>query len=320
MTEKRISLTHLLRQGESPMNYRLNILALTLAFFLCTATLADAQETQRTSAEIQAEIDALQIELQKAKTAEGIPLTVGQFTRPESERQILRLLEMPARQPIILDETSTLVDLCRMLAANDIPAILDMRALADTGTSLQYGTPIVPDGFFPANTNSIKLKNVLKILFEPHELAYVVRNEMLYITTIEASRRQANMFVRVYYVGDIAPELTPEEKSKKNNVAETEGSKIITSTAGNPFGGPFQRVAHHVILPNTDSLIDVIVSCIKPMSWRMTEFGEGSLHIYTPTQSLVVSASEDVHAKIEELLTQIRQMHALHQATQAAEQ
>ena len=288
------------------------ILSLTLAFFFGTATLADAQEQLRTSAKIQAEIDALQIELQKAKTAEGIPLTVGQSTRPESELKILRQLETPTTLPI--DEMTTFSDLFYMLSKEkDIPAILDYVALRDTSGTIRSDTIVNPEGYdVPTN---IKLKNVLKVLLEPHDLTYVVKNEMLYITTRE--RAWMEVVTKTYYVGDFLPEVSSEEKNKKNNVAETESSKIITSTAGSPFGGPFYYFAHHDILPNTDSLIDVIVGCIEPMSWKMTGIGNGSLHIYTPTQSLVVSASEDVHAKIEELLTQIRQMHALHQAAQA---
>jgi len=354
-------------------------LILSLALFFVTATLADAQEQLRTSAEIQAEIDALQIELQKAKTAEGIPLTVGQFTRPESERQILRLLEMPARQPIILDETSTFADLCVMLSSNDIPAILDMRALANTGTSLRYDTPIVPDDFFPANTNSIKLKNVLKILFEPHELAYVIRNEMLYITTTEASRRQANMSVRVHYVGDITPELTPEEKSDIEKIFRESASAkccdcctCCKNKANNPLGGghgsptapagvesaagwvygggygcsfvPFGYLPRHggILSPfgyaamfgyspmyapfnpfatSINNLRDVVQMTIEPDSWEIMGMGgEGSIEVYMPTKSLIIRQTEKEHVQIEELLTQIRQMHALHQTTQTAEQ
>ena len=333
-----------------------HILILTL--FLGTATFAGAQEHARTAAAIQAEIDQLQIELQKAKTAEGIPPAIGQSIRPESEQKILRQLEMPAAQPVLLDETSTFGDLLEILSANNIPATLDKAGIRDTATTFRTDTIVTYDterDFRPAN---IKLKNVLKMLLEPHDLTYVVRNEMLYITTIEASKRRGNMSVRVYYVGDIAPELSPEEKSnierilreifncecsQQGNTARTGGENVagMGSIGGMGSGGfpqyygyerrhlflygylvnPYSyHYLHSRLTPPINNLRDVILNTIGAESWlEMQAGGDGSLTIHALTQSLAVRQTEEVHAQIEELLTQIRKMNTLHQAAQAGE-
>ena len=291
-----------------------SLLALTIALFFATVTFAEAQEPRRTSAEIQSEIDRLQVELQKAKIAEGIPPTLIQPKRPESELKILRQLETPAT--LTIDETTTFADLFHMLAKDKgIPAILDMRQLIDTG-DIRSDSIVNPDGYI--KSASIKLKNQLKIILELSDLTYVVKNEMLYITTMEESRKECNMTTKVYYVGDILPLVLVEEESEKGNREETDSGTVVVTTEGNPFGGPFKRSVQYDFPQSTNSLVDVITTCIEPYSWDITVAphgeGEGQIKIYTPTQSLVIKQTEEVHTKIEELLTMLRKMHTFHQA------
>ena len=302
------------------------ILTFTLALFLGTATFADAQEQVRTSAEIQEEIDKLQIELQKAQEAERvIPRHRGLPQRPESERRIFQLLEMPVTLPV--DETTTFYDLMRIINARvdeNLPIHFDREAIqnSSTASTIRSDSTINPEGYMP--TDNMKLKNALKVLLEPHGLTYIVKNEMLYITSIEQARRE--VFTRTYYVGDIVPVVSAEEESRveKTDTAESGLKCCAGCTCAVQQNNPVMMSEwvwwrwKNLSIRGTDRLIIVIMTTIDPYSWSVNNAGgDGVLQMYTPTQSLIVHATDDVHAQIEEFLTVIRKMHALHQAVQA---
>jgi hypothetical protein len=53
----------------------------------------------------------------------------------------------------------------------------------------------------------IKLKSMLDTILDQHGLAYVVKNEMLQITS--KKRAKGETFIRVYYIGDL-DEISPD--------------------------------------------------------------------------------------------------------------
>ena len=364
---------------------------LTLALFLGTATFADAQEKTRTAAEIQAEIDKLQIELQKAKKAEPVRIPLfdaprdriapapptdehvlqalerinpssagtdrnvkaiikGLITdyvapprmipmvgmaqphhlhwkctvyfdevlqngnrihkkdaaevlyidrdylyrsgeeaanhlagtpvnpkdiRPESEHRILQQLEMPvvlgSHSSLPLEEALTLF--CDQVK---IPMFLDKSALHEAGISTNTEVA-VPRG----NGIKIKMKTVLDAVLEQHGLTYVVKNEMLTITS--QRRAKGALLTRFYYVGDM--------KCETETVAV--GSRVFSQDES--IGPPF------------DSISKVIQGVVEPESWIYVGLGgEGTISVHPTTESLAVRQTEEVHAQIEDLLTQIR--------------
>jgi len=65
------------------------------------------------------------------------------------------------------------------------------------------------------------------------------------------------------------------------------------------------------------SIDQTIQTVIEPESWQMYfPDAEGVLSIYPATQSLAIRQTEEVHAQIEDLLTQIRKMHDLQVAVE----
>jgi general secretion pathway protein D len=65
------------------------------------------------------------------------------------------------------------------------------------------------------------------------------------------------------------------------------------------------------------SIDQIIQSVIEPESWEMFGAqGEGVLQMHPSTQSLAIRQTEEVHAQIEDLLTQIRKMHDLQVAVE----
>jgi general secretion pathway protein D len=116
------------------------------------------------------------------------------YDRPETERQIIRKLETPISfstdRPIAFRE---FIDLLRAQTGLNID--VDWRALeqeafitTDSPVSLKL-------------SSEIKLKNVLNQILGQRGLAYVVKNEMLNITSSRQARGQ--LVKRYYYIGDL---------------------------------------------------------------------------------------------------------------------
>jgi general secretion pathway protein D len=115
------------------------------------------------------------------------------YERPESEKQIMRKLEMPISfstdQPIAF---SAFIDLLRAQTGLNID--VDWGALAEA-----Y---ITTDSYVSLKLSSeIKLKNILNQVLGQKGLAYVVKNEMLNITSLKQARGQ--LITRSHYIGDV---------------------------------------------------------------------------------------------------------------------
>jgi len=115
------------------------------------------------------------------------------YQRPESERKILRWLEMPVtlNEEQILPLEKALQILGRQV---EISMYLDERALAEANASANTMVRM-------RRTNSDTARNVLNSILDHHDLAFVVKNEMLNITT--KNRARGEKIVRMYYVQDI---------------------------------------------------------------------------------------------------------------------
>ena len=76
---------------------------------------------------------------------------------------------------------------------------IDARALEDEGLS--------PDDIeINAQLSGISLRSALRIILDPHQLTYVIKNEVMFITTEVAAEEE--MSTRVYPVGDLVVPIT----------------------------------------------------------------------------------------------------------------
>ncbi|MDR0870416.1 MAG: hypothetical protein LBN39_06445, partial [Planctomycetaceae bacterium] len=118
---------------------------------------------------------------------------VLKFRRPESELEILRKLEMPVS--INIDKPIPLEQLLKILSGQTgVDIIVDWNALreVDITTDRLVSIQIMKE---------IKLKSVLNLILDQMNLAYVVKNEMLNITS--ASKAKGALYEHTYYVGDL---------------------------------------------------------------------------------------------------------------------
>src|SRR5690606_22423926 len=120
---------------------------------------------------------------------------------------------------------------------------------------------------------NVSLRSALRLLLESKGLVYMVRNEVLHITTPEAA--EAKLLTCVYDVRDLNSFLTRPDKS------------------GRP-------------IPDYDSLIDAIISCVAPESWAEAGGGEAEIRPLPPGL-LVVSQTRMVHDEVAALLATIRE-------------
>ncbi len=118
--------------------------------------------------------------------------------------------------------------------------------------------------------NDLTLHSILKLILKDLELTFVVRNEVLSITTPEDA--ESRLQTRVYPILD-----------------------LVTRRAG---AKPDE--AH-----DYDSLIDLIIAIIAPDSWDDVG-GPGAIDCLPNAGALVVSQTRDVHEEIEGLLTALR--------------
>ncbi len=150
-----------------------------------------------------------------------------------------------------------------------IPIIFDQRALDNVG--LGSDTPIT------ISIRGVTLKSVLQIMLGELDLAYVVRDEVLSITTRDAAENELD--TRLYPVADLALVGT--------------SPMIMTRPASR-----FER------------LCDLIRTNVVPNSWDEVG-GPGSIVSRDEWDCLVVSQTLEVHSSMEALLNTIRRARSV---------
>ena len=228
-------------------------------------------------------------------------------------------------------------------AVTGVPMVLDMRALnavrvtTDTPVTLQL-------------PGSIKLKSALNLILNSLELTYVIENDVLSITSLEAKR--SKVYPRTYRVTDLVtpiPNFTtsyedglagalraayqmtnPQTNVQVMPVSMTDlGNGMARGTGGmnsnvlgqyNPLGsqGGFGLnnppmgggAAGGGSFADFQSLMDLIQTTIVPDTWEALG-GPSSMSPYPQNLSLVISTTSDVHDQIADLLESLRRLQNL---------
>jgi hypothetical protein len=181
---------------------------------------------------------------------------------PLGDKEILAVLE----EPFVYDskDEMTLGKALRHIHETaKLEIFIDHRALKEVNVSVDSSVKFrLP---FP-----LSLRDALDYLLKQHGLTWIVKNEMLTITT--PKKAKGEWYSRTYYVGDLL-QTTPPIK-----------------------------------LPPTDPvdfapIIDYIQTMVTPESWKE---GGGSIQEYYPNLSLVIRQCEEEHDQIVELLSRLR--------------
>lgn len=147
--------------------------------------------------------------------------------------------------------------------AMDAKLLVDEKSLRDLDLDLKKLVSV--------NARGLSARTALRQLLSSHGLTFVVREETIQIVTVERSRDL--LTTRVYYLGDLIQGLGP--------------------LGGAPKWGPF--LDFEQTQANAKVLIDSIQTSVDPLAWQ-GKGGSGTVTFHAPSMSLIVRASNEVHA------------------------
>ncbi len=195
----------------------------------------------------------------------------------------------------------------------------------------------------------ISLESALNLILEPLHLTYMIKDEVLKITSEQL--RDGDVYQDVYNVADLVvpiPNFVPSSNIGLQGLINDAYAAIPQSSRS--YGGPIAVVPGGAagpagaggmapgILPQQfgapsgsspasssggpgglggaanadfDSLIDLIVSTVEHDSWMENGTGEGEIQPFPTNLSLVISQTQRVHEQIADLLEQLRRLQDL---------
>ncbi|HEY7426900.1 MAG TPA: hypothetical protein VH682_21875 [Gemmataceae bacterium] len=183
-------------------------------------------------------------------------------------------IETKLNQSVTVNFNNTpLRDIIEFIRADSgINIYVDEPALAEKGICLDKPITI--------KLEDIALKSALNLILHGVHLVYVVKDEVLHITTEEHAHPN-KLEQRIYAVADL---LEHEKLPKKSGITPCkDGSR-------------------------ENRLIDVITRTVLPRSWSAMG-GSGAIDYFPDTQSLIVNQTADAQDQIADLLAALRRLY-----------
>ena len=195
----------------------------------------------------------------------------------------------------------------------------------------------------------VSLQSALNLILEPLHLTYMIKDEVLKITSEQL--RDGDVYQKVYNVADLVvpiPNFVPSSdiglqglindayaaipqsnRTYGGPVAVVPtaaagpagvggfGPGVLPQQFGSPAGGPAATGESGpgglggAANADFDSLIDLIVSTVEHDSWMENGTGDGEIQPFPTNLSLVISQTQRVHEQIADLLEQLRRLQDL---------
>ena len=213
-----------------------------------------------------------------------------------------------------------LEDIRAMYQINIVP---DMSALEQEGISLER--PIT------LKLEQISLKSALNLMLRNVHLTWVVKDEVLQITT--ESQARGKMATVTYQVTDLILPVENHGSTSNNSMSPllTRQSNLPAPTGGvgaspSPISTPLSLQGGEAVGSPTggagksdgewtkksgqtteESLIRLITSTIEPQSWS-TVGGSGTIEYYPLTMSLVINQTPNIQEQVADLLNNLRRL------------
>jgi len=262
--------------------------------------------------------------------------------RTQRELEIEQKLKMPVQLRYEDTPLSQVVDELSKLAGVNI--YLDPRGLSQEGVNSDTTVDL------PLN-KEISLESALNLILEPLHLSYVVKDDVLKITSEQL--RDGEIYPVTYNVSDLVipiPNFVPSSNIGLQGLINEAHASAGMGQRGFGAGGPAVLVndrgqqpgssATDQVLaqqfnagpgssPSTvpigagpggmgaganadfDSLIDLIVSTVSTETWAENGGGEAEIRPFPTNLSLVISQTQSVHEEIADLLEQLRRLQDL---------
>jgi type II secretory pathway component GspD/PulD (secretin) len=250
-------------------------------------------------------------------------------TRNPIEQSIERKLTTPVNMNF---KDQSLKDAIEILGnVNNVNIYTDMAALDAAGVNLSQPTSL--------KVENISLKSALNLLLKQAKLTYVIKDEVLQITTEDEARGKLKQVT--YPVADLV--IMPSD----GTVPNTSTFEYALSRAGNPQGVSNQGAVPYLnplSLPNgqpagsasgsmsqssspglpgsvqataprpgqsiEDLLIKLITGTVAPDSWSDVG-GKGTIKYYPVGLALVVNQTQDIQEQVADLLAALRRLQEL---------
>jgi hypothetical protein len=243
-------MTHLFRRKRAAA-----IVAITTVAFFTASVLSNDAEGEKSSEHAEIKLPS--------------PLTwpPGQvfFAQSETSKKIRAALEKPIEFAFL---DTPLSDVAAWIQKRDeISVMLDAEALAADGKGSELP--------FTRSGNFTSLANGLSLMLEGQGLCYVVKHDVLLITTKTAASQTENLSTRVYQVHDLV--VAPNDPTASQ--------------------------------PDFESLIELIIGTVRMQDWTDNGGSIGWIRNYTAPGILALIATHDEkgHREIEQLLRMLRE-------------
>ena len=241
-------------------------------------------------------------------------------------------IEKKLNEPITLNLQDQTLDEAIKFISNytGLNVIVDPKALNDEGLSR--------DSKVSLTANSIRLKNALKFMLRPLGLTYKAEDDVLLITSPQASRDST--YTWTYPVADLVVPPNTAQLSNPTGSGYLVGSPsdgMPVQANGSTVGGNIQPVKvsqKTVSIADMMPLIQLISSTIAPNTWKIADptgeggaygmggaFGgandaadvaqPGSITPFLLSISLIIRHTAEVHEEVAELLRQLRRLQDL---------
>jgi len=255
------------------------------------------------------------------------------LANPQRKTAADREIESRLNTPVNINFKDTslreaLEDLRKYYNINIVP---DVAALEEEGISLDRPITLMLE--------QVSLKSALNLMLRSAHLTYVIKDEVLLITT--ESQARGKLVTVTYQVTDL---ITPVENfgstkpganltnrgATKSTVGGNQSGAINGNNptpiqspfslsggqaTGTPSGGNFQSgsdapqfvMGKKASQTTEDTLIKLITATINPQSWNAVG-GPGSIEFFPLTNSLVINQTPDIQEQVQDLLNNLRRL------------
>lgn len=229
----------------------------------------------------------------KPVAAAKTPRAAGKRWDSKSRSPLVTKIESALEQPTEVSFTDNPLEeaLNYLEDLHHLEILIDKQALQDEGVAIDQQITLVMTG--------ISLKSVLSMILEQHALDYMIKNEVLVITT--AAKVREHFETRVYDI------------SRLKGVTPSELDQIIRSTIAPDTWTPVERIEQpHVTAPAIKAPVATSTESTAAAAAPTAGMGGGGSrdlavegNIRSTKTSLVIRQTQHIHEEIVDLLNQL---------------
>ena len=255
------------------------------------------------------------------------PGSTAKETTPQAAQALM--LKDRLDQPIdCLFLDTPLADALRFLREKaGVQFVIKTKQLEEAGANVDVPVTL--------SLENVKLRILLELVLDQHELAYICKDELIFITTPEDAESPENMVVRVYDCRELlelprppgsirskvapgrggllpAQDQPPAEAPAEGGEADSDkegGGAAPAAPAGisglGGFSGEFVPLRGR---SDADDLIEVITTTVDPVTWSEVG-GAGAIAEYKGL--VTVSTTQGTHEGVERLLNMLHRAAGL---------